>query len=143
MKQITISKQALNILYNNLESNPKGFSRKELRQMDKIIIEIFDPFMSDFRNNLEKLLQEAKKKTEENPKDASLISEKFNILIENLFNTQGKEKVNLKLEDADFDFLKNYWDKQDNFSGVKKTRQLIFEIENSLNHAEPIIKKNP
>ena len=134
MKKITISKNSLRILSLSLESNPKGYNRKDLRQLDKIVLDVFSPIAS-YNENIEKLIKELKQKVKETPDKSVQLDGEYNEKINNVAEGEGKEKIEIKIEDADYDFVKAKWEVSENFRGDKRVRKSVMEIEDALEKA--------
>lgn len=136
MQQISLSKASLRMLGQQLEMKADGYTRQQLRTLDKVM-DVIDSTIGDYNTSIDTLINQAKKNIAANPENANQINETLNAELNKLYETVGKEGVSPMFEDAQFTFIKEVFDLIEGFLGNKEVRKTVFEIEDALNNPIP------
>lgn len=135
MQQISLSKAALRMLGQQLELKSDGYTRQQLRTLDKVL-DIIDGEISIYNTSIDALIEQGKKDFLVNPEAVNEINTTVNTEIEKLTETVGKETVSLTFEDAQFTFIKEVFDTIGGFLGNKDVRKTVFEIEDAISNVK-------
>lgn len=142
MKQIKLSKRALRILSLQLQQKGEGFTIKQIRQLDKVL-DVVEPELKEYDEAIEKVLSESREKINKIDKESVNYSILFKEVdreaskeVEKIDEEYGVAEVKLKLEDSDFDFLKEQWTPTKGLAGNKSTRKVIIAIDDAIENPE-------
>lgn len=134
MKQFILSKAAARVIYIQLEGKGEGYTIKQIRLLDKIMIP-FETVLTGYNSKIDTRIEQAKEELRQNPDDQEIINESMNNDLDSITENEGKELITINLEDEQFIFIKEIWDAISGFRGGKDVRRLVLEVDDSLNHA--------
>jgi uncharacterized protein YbjT (DUF2867 family) len=132
MKQMTLTaREAVNML-KAIETEPKGFDRKELKLLDRVA-EVIESAAADYLRAHEA----AEKAVQDGGPDATTVSR-----IARVDENEGAGLVRLLFENAEFDFVQGRFYGISTFQGSREARKIVLAIEDALGHAETVSPKD-
>lgn len=122
MKTIELTKQQTRHLVMSLEASGKGFNIGQLRKLNTILDNLTQP-IAEFSAEIDRISQTIKDGLERDE------------LLERLTNTDGKDPVALKFEEAEYDLLKVQWSGLQ-FTSSRFARSIVLGIDDAMQAAE-------
>lgn len=131
MRQITLSRNSLRTLTQQLEAHGNGYNIKQIRTLDKVVAK-FNPLITDYNKKIDDMLLAAQTEAAAEPERTAEINKTLNDEVNALVAAEGSEQLKVVVEDAEYDFIKVIWDNTEGFKGAMDQRKVILEIDDAL-----------
>jgi len=142
MKTIALTKTHANVLLLNLENNKKKPINRTQRKRMKVIYQAFDAVIEDFIATKDALVTSCQKEMDavtiddnctQGEKQSKLgeIDRRYGGQLKEVKDTEGKDPVDITLEDGDFQIVRDIWQAQDGFSSGREESQTADVIDDA------------
>lgn len=146
MKTIALTKTHANVLLLNLENNKKKPISRTQRKRMKVIYKAFDAAIDDFIAKKDALVMSCQKEMDavtiddnytQGEKQSKLgeIDRRYGGQLQEAKDSEGKDLVDITLEDGDFQVVNDIWQAQDGFSSGREESQTADAIDDAFESA--------
>lgn len=152
MRLLHLTRYQVRVLGLTIEQKPEGFSRSELRQLDRLearldevqaeYLTAFELVLEETRCRAEKLSQDVTQMTvlerEQNATQMAALEREQNTRIRKLNEGMGAVEVDVLLEGGEYEFLKRIWEGRTSFNGNREIRRVVLAVDDAIEQAETI-----
>lgn len=131
--KLILTKRCAHVLIDNVEKNAKGYSRRELRQLDRLADSI-DGECDDLMGKSRALLRKCNERLRSG-EPQPVVQQEYEDEQKELNEVIGAELLEFDLGETDFDFLKSKWDGVERTSGTRDIRKIVLAIESGFEAA--------
>lgn len=132
--KLILTKRQGHLLRTNLEGAAKGYSRRDLRQLDRLADEM-EEMCVDFMDQCNALMRESKRRVRDGEAQSS-VQEEYDLEQRELNEGIGSKVIEFEVAQTDFEWLKRKWYDLDNFSGAHEVRKVVIAIDDAFTEAE-------
>lgn len=139
MRRVELTKKEAHVLGLNLEGKATGYSRKELRWLDRTMDAIEDA-TGEYHRRIERVAAQhrAMRRKTSDQVELARIAEEESRAVEAINEEDGGSRIVLTLEEAEYDFVKDQWGAMNSFRGGREVRRMVMAIDAAVEGAEKV-----